>query len=120
MFDRDSVYFPLRGSLKHVEVNKRSLFHTSTELLLTTSFRRVVSLELHNRLADFGIRRNTLTLWIDVIADVEHGEGPRGEGGVEEPCRDEVRDDSGTEGDDDTAEGLGGLPEPRHRAANGP
>ena len=120
MFDRDSVCFTLRGCLRLVEVNKRSLFHASTKLLLSTSFRRVVSLELHNHLADFGIRRNTLTLWMDAIADVEHGEGLRGEGGVEEPCHDEVRDDGGTEGDDDTAGGLRGLPEPRHRATTGP
>ena len=130
MFDRDLVCFPLRGCLKHVEVNKKSLFHASTELLLTTSFRRVVSLELHNRLADFGIRRNTLTLWMNAIADVELGEGPRSEDGVEETCHDEVRDDDdtawgprgngGTEGDDDITGGLGVLPEPRHRAASGP
>ena len=55
MFERDSVCFPLCGCLRHVEVNKKSLFHASIELLLTTSFRRVVSLELHNHLADFGI-----------------------------------------------------------------
>ena len=120
MFDRDSVCFPLCGCLRHVELNKKSLFHASTELLLTTSFRRVVSLELHNRLADFGIRRNTLTLWTKATAGVELGE----------PCGDEVRDEGdtawgrcgngGTEGDDDTAGGLGGLPEPRHRAASGP
>ena len=39
---------------------------------------------------------------MDAIADVEHREGPRGEGGIKKPCRDEVRDDGGTEGDDDT------------------
>ena len=33
---------------------------------------------------------------MDAIADVEHGEGLQGEGGVEEPCRDEARDDGGT------------------------
>ena len=59
------------------------------------------------------------------IADVELGEGPCGEGGVEEPCRDEVRNDGdtacmgipwqgGTEGDEDIAGSFGGLPEPRH------
>ena len=67
---------------------------------------------------------------MNAIVDVEHGEGPRGEGGIEEPCRDEVRDDGdtawgpcgdgGTEGDDDTKGGLGGLPEHKHRAASGP
>ena len=61
---------------------------------------------------------------MNAIADVQHGEGPHGEGGVEEPCHDEVRDNGGTawepcgnggtEGDDDTAGGLGDLPEPRH------
>ena len=65
---------------------------------------------------------------MNAIADVELGERPCCEGGVEEPCRDKVRNDGaqgphgngGTEGDDDTTGGFEGLPEPRHPAASGP
>ena len=57
---------------------------------------------------------------MDAIADVELGDGPCGKGVVEEPCRNKVRNDGGTEGNDDTAGGLRGLPEPGHRAASGP
>ena len=34
------------------------------------------------------MQRSTLTLGIDATADVELGEGPRGDGGVDELCRD--------------------------------
>ena len=107
----DSVCFPLRGILRHVEVNKKNLFHARAELLLTTSLRRAAGLELYNCLADFGIRRSILTLWMKAKADFELALGPCGEGGIEEHCRDEVRDDcdiawgprgdGGTEGNDD-------------------
>ena len=60
------------------------------------------------------MRRSTLTLGMDATADVKLGEGPRGDGGVDELCRD------GNSDDDVPARGLGGLPEPKHRTESGP
>ena len=120
MVDNDSVCLPLRGCLRHLGAKRKSLFHDATELHRTISSRIAANLELHCCLADLGIRRNTLMLGMVARAGVGDGETegvtPRGDGnGTGNSCV-SFKDDParGCRG------GRGGLPEPGHRAVNGP
>ena len=110
MVDNDSVCLPLRGCLKHLGAKKKSLFHDATELHRT---RIAANLELYSCLADLGIRRNTLMLGMVARAGETEGVTPRGDGnGTGNSC---------VSFKDDPAGGCrGGLPEPGHRAVNGP
>ena len=118
MVDNDSVCLPLRGCLRHLGANRKSRFHDATELHRTISPRIAASLELHSCLADLVIRHNTLILGIVARAGVASegdeeikGEKPRGDGNG--------NDCVSFKGD--LARGCrGSLPEPGHRAVNGP
>ena len=113
MVDNDSVCLPLRGCLRHLGAKRKSLF----QLHRTISSRIAANLELHCCLADLGIRHNTLMLGMVARAGVgdEETEGvtPRGDGnGTGKSC---------VSFKDDHAGGCRrGLPEPGHRAVNGP
>ena len=112
--DKDIACLLLLGCLRHIGANKKSLFQVSTVLLLTKSSKIVVSLEQHCCLADLGMRLRTLPFGIvvsDVVAGKDGCDGANdGEDGEAPGCgRVDVPDG-----------GLGGLPEPGHRADSGP
>ena len=90
MVDNDLVCLPLRGCLRHLGANRKSLFHDATELHRTISPRIAATLELHNCLADLGIWRNTLILGIFARAGVtsEGDEEIKGEIKGEKPLGD--------------------------------
>ena len=124
---RDSIYLPRLGWLRHVGVNRKSLFQDSIELVLTMSLNKVVSLEEHCCLADFGIRFSTLTFGICASA------GDGGDGNAGDPGGGKAGDVGAAAGDggvdDGKAEtgnagngagGLGGLPHPGHLDVTGP
>ena len=83
-------------------------------LLLTKSFKIVVSLEQHSCLADLGIRLRTLpfgTTVNDVVDDV---------GGCDATDNDGGGETTGCESTEVPIDGLGGLPDPGHLADHGP
>ena len=102
------------GCLMHIGANKKSLFQVSTVLLLTKSSKIVVSLEQHCCLADLGMRLRTLHFGI-VVSDVVAGKD-----GCDGANDGENSDALGWGSMDVPIGGLGGLPEPGHRADSGP